>query len=737
MKLKHEDVMFKKIFHNQDGVSRNYFDEIRKKKNYVQSNRKHIESKSIFLQPIYQKKLDQIKDKRFSITQNISPNNFQKKQNNILSKYSRKSFTQKNRLPLKNRYDSNSPVFTHENNYEKEFQKQKSNGKKEKYNRKEVNYSPNHNIINDRNESLNANNFSSINDSPSLTEHTDIKKYIDHKFKKEIKKLKYKEEEDINLVKEEYNKIKKEYDQLMQIHLKLKEEYNKLKNQNRKLNYERFEINRNLNEMYNSQIQNDICNTDILFQQISNLEEENKELKNQLKSKSSFLQNEKIIHFQLCFISEVTKKGDDNIKIKRYHTPDKINKNENNYNRLIEINNNENIKKLKDNYNDLQEKYSYLKNEFKKIINEFNIIKKQESNSNLNIDNSFCIINQASENIADVCNFAFQDINQNEEPKNLLEKNIINSACPNFNVNSIIQCLVNVNKLFEYFLNDFPKNSLEIKKKNNKNIKVLPAFHTLVEDIFQNKDKFSYNNSASLNKFKEVISIYYSKIFSLNCEDFLLNFLKILHEEFNYLDNKIFFKSIIYNTFNDFNKGYNINNSSIISDLFFGTYEYKQQCKLCKNITYNFKKFEFLSFGITKQYKKKFSIYDGFENNEKAKSLSYQCNNCRRFGEFECSHKIIEPPKELLININYSKTKPSKIEFDKRINISKFVNPDFAESSEYRISCICSKTESNYFTFCWNKDNEKWYILDNSSFKECDEKDIYLGYPYLLLYERL
>ena len=49
--------------------------------------------------------------------------------------------------------------------------------------------------------------------------------------------------------------------------------------------------------------------------------------------------------------------------------------------------------------------------------------------------------------------------------------------------------------------------------------------------------------------------------------------------------NKIIFNSKSCNNFNDFNKNYNMNNSSIISDLFFGTYEYKTQCKLCKNIT--------------------------------------------------------------------------------------------------------------------------------------------------------
>jgi hypothetical protein len=112
---------------------------------------------------------------------------------------------------------------------------------------------------------------------------------------------------------------------LEKTHLKLIDECNILKDRNRKLNYERFEINKNLDEMYNSQTLN--YNYDILQLAIDNLEEENKALKNKLKSTtSSFFQNEKITHFQLCFISEITKKGDNYIKIKKYHTPDKYKK---------------------------------------------------------------------------------------------------------------------------------------------------------------------------------------------------------------------------------------------------------------------------------------------------------------------------------------------------------------------------------------------------------------------------
>ena len=56
---------------------------------------------------------------------------------------------------------------------------------------------------------------------------------------------------------------------------------------------------------------------------------------------------------------------------------------------------------------------------------------------------------------------------------------------------------------------------------------------------------------------------------------------------------------------------------------------------------------------------------------------------------------------------------------------------------ELIVSAIRMKQKTKNISYCWNKDNEKWNIFDDSSFNECEEKDIYLGNPYLLLYERL
>ena len=158
------------------------------------------------MEPVYQKrKIVQLKQQRLSITQNNSPKNALKNMNNLKPEYAGKNFNQKKNLLSSSANKSTNELF------KRKSERKKNNSK----NRIGVNYSPNQNLIigiNDRNESLNASNSGNYDDdSHSLTEnkneYKNIKKYIVENIKKEIKKLKYREEDEINLVKEEYNKL--------------------------------------------------------------------------------------------------------------------------------------------------------------------------------------------------------------------------------------------------------------------------------------------------------------------------------------------------------------------------------------------------------------------------------------------------------------------------------------------------------------------------------------------------
>ena len=144
---------------------------------------------------------------------------------------------------------------------------------------------------------------------------------------------------------------------------------------------------------------------------------------------------------------------------------------------------------------------------------------------------------------------------------------------------------------------------------------------------------------------------------------------------------------------------------------------------------------------------KDFNIYDGFENNQKVQFLrgdnkSY-CNNCKSLNDAEICSKIIVPPNNLLINIDYGKNKifmPKTINFDEVIDITRYVNFNFGTNIKYQLISVCvhyGDSFGHYVAFCKNKNDNKWYLFNDSECKECDKNEIHYGSPYLLLYERI
>ena len=237
-------------------------------------------------------------------------------------------------------------------------------------------------------------------------------------------------------------------------------------------------------------------------------------------------------------------------------------------------------------------------------------------------------------------------------------------------INSTLQCLLHVSELTIYFLNKYPNDKNNLNKKN-KSIEshgqISNAFYELVrgvcEDELKNKNaNFLSEHTFSPKNFKRILSNCNSqfKNFDINnTKDLTLYLIKTIHEELNYFGDKPSFNlpmSNQYNlTFMSFINLYNSHNRSIISKLFFGTYENKIVCKKCNLVLYNFHKFEFVSFKTLYYKNKIFNIYNGFEDNSRPQQLKgeniFYCSNCQNLGNLELTTKIIEPPNKLLIII--------------------------------------------------------------------------------------
>ena len=343
-------------------------------------------------------------------------------------------------------------------------------------------------------------------------------------------------------------------------------------------------------------------------------------------------------------------------------------------------------------------------------------------------------------------------------------------------MNSTLQCLFHVSPLISYFLSVYPKDFQSLKKINesvNTQGNLSYAFYDIIKSIFnaskskQNLSSFSsptdiitsFDNAISPEKFQKILgkcNPQFKDLEANDSKDLILYLLQTMHQELNYYTknkplNKYPNQYNRADTYMAFINSFDITNYSIISYLFYGTSENTTKCDNCKNIIYNFQKFEFLSFGVAKYDGKEFNIMNGFDDHIKKEKLTgdnqYYCNYCKKLCDADIQSKIIFPQKYLLINIDYGKNKkfmPSSVKYSEEIDITKYINFDFKKQIKYRILGVCSHLgvsgiSGHYISFCKNKKTGKWYNFNDSIVSICNSisEIINYGNPYLLLYEQI
>ena len=353
-------------------------------------------------------------------------------------------------------------------------------------------------------------------------------------------------------------------------------------------------------------------------------------------------------------------------------------------------------------------------------------------------------------------------------------------------MNATLQCLLHVTELIAYFIDEYPRD-LNTLMKINSNVQsggdISRAFYNLINGVYDKPEYLSNskknlnlqtnekksgwnifgswginknNNSFSPEEFKRSLGLHnpqFRKFEANDSKDLILYLLQTMHEELNYFGNinkrlkYIPNQYNMYETYNHFISNYNTNNFSKISLLFYGTYINTTICKVCKQMLFNFQKFEFISFGMFYYNKQKFNIMDGFRDNSKPCQLTGDniCNICKKMQEVETTCKIFEPPQKLLIHLDYGNNKkyqPSSIEFDEEIDITKYVAFDYKQQFKYRIIGVCthygySGSYGHFVAFCRHREKNIWYEFNDSFVSECSKNNIYRGSPYLLLYERI
>ena len=398
--------------------------------------------------------------------------------------------------------------------------------------------------------------------------------------------------------------------------------------------------------------------------------------------------------------------------------------------------------------------------------NNINIIINEDKNNANNQNNQNQINNNYNQN-----NTGDGRDKYNNAPMNntiyifpLIGLNNVGSTCF---MNATLQCLLHISELNLYFLNEYPNDYNILRTKNSSsetmgNISL--AYYNVINEVYLksiqcNNNYYMNNNSFAPNEFKETLGKYNSQFryYEANdSKDLILYLLQTFHEELNYFGDQPFPVNLLRpnqlnraDTFNYFNNTYNIQNFSIVSKLFYGTYENIIKCCNCNKMYFSYQKFEFISFSTYNYRNGIFNIYNGFQDNQAIQYLQgnnkYFCPSCQNLYDGETCCKIITPPSKLIINIDYGKNKINNVKqliFDEKIDITSFINFDFGKKIIYQISGVCTHLGSSgptghYIAYCRNKQTGMWYNFNDSFVRLCDKNEIYRGSPYLLVYEQI
>jgi len=246
--------------------------------------------------------------------------------------------------------------------------------------------------------------------------------------------------------------------------------------------------------------------------------------------------------------------------------------------------------------------------------------------------------------------YNFQKQNINEQIKYLFPKTGLKNIGSTDYMNATLQCLLHVNELTLYFIEEYPKDQQKLAKINSDVVSggdISRAFYNLVIGVnenselvkskinlkpktkkksgfnilgvfgFDNDDDNSYDRAFAPTEFKRTLGLHnpqFKKFEANDSKDLILYLLQTMHEELNYYGNinkKLEYipnQNNMYEAYKYFITNYNTNNFSKISVLFYGTYKNTTTCLVCKKQLYYFEKFEFISFGMHYYHNKKFNI---------------------------------------------------------------------------------------------------------------------------------
>ena len=353
-----------------------------------------------------------------------------------------------------------------------------------------------------------------------------------------------------------------------------------------------------------------------------------------------------------------------------------------------------------------------------------------------------------------------------EEPKpvHCLGLENIGATCY---MNATIQCLCNVAKFKDYFLNSALINSVTM----NRNCPLTLEFASLINHLWKlpkdNNNKTYYNPTPFKNIISQMDTLFQG-IAANDSKDLILFIYENIHREIHttlYNNNPY----NLYNCNNDyelanFRNSYYPLNSSIIADTFY--YE-QQNCIKCTRCNFNKVSYTIANIVIfplekVRQYifqtsngnKNSVSLDDCFMQNQMGELLNgpnqIYCNTCGGMTDALMVNYMNTSPEVLTIILNRGKGLEFNVDFhfDHYINIDNYVlDKTNNKSNLYELICILchygpSGMSGHFIAFCKSPVDKAWYCYNDASVTECEgDPDISKygnieGIPYVLYYQR-
>ena len=352
-------------------------------------------------------------------------------------------------------------------------------------------------------------------------------------------------------------------------------------------------------------------------------------------------------------------------------------------------------------------------------------------------------------------------------------------------MNSTLQCLSQTKGLTNYFLKDSNISHIinnNIARLNPREYQLAPVYHELIQNLWRLDGQKYY---APYNFMKRVndMNPLFKKGEAGDAKDFIIFVLEQMHKELNKslkikkinegaTLNQYDKNNTLMNFFNEFTE-----NTSIISDLFFGFNETTNICLYCKNyyrgvnypICYNYGIFNVLIFPLEEVKNMKnnnmmmnlnnfyqgpsnvVNIDDCFIYNQKTDLFTGEnknyCNLCKQLAESHYTSKIYVSPNILILILNRGKNNIYKVKMDFRItiDITSYVIQKDKPRIMYNLYGVIthlgeSGPNAHFVAACKSPVDGNWYRYNDAKVDPIVDfnRDVYnFGNPYILFYEKV